>query len=109
MAKAAPTITVRLIGTLRTLIGTDEVHLALQNDDTISSLLHRLVEKYPVLKQEIFDKKGELQSFLNIIIDNKPLLKKNLSALPIRGPATLTIMMAIGGGQDGQTEVKNSE
>ena len=61
-------VTVRLIGMLRTTVGVDEITLELLEDDTIGSILSRVVENYSKLDKIIFDNKGEVHSFLNIFV-----------------------------------------
>ena len=91
-------VTVRLVGILRTTTGIDKVQFTLQEGETIGTILKRLVEKYPELNTKIFDKVGTLHTYLNIIVEDKPIREKNLDDVPIQKPVTLTLLMAIGGG-----------
>ena len=72
-------VTVRLIGMLRTTVGVDEITLELLEDDTIGSILSRVVENYSKLDKIIFDNKGEVHSFLNIFVDDKPVIQRKLN------------------------------
>ena len=99
MVEPLPRITIRFIGTLRTLAGIDEVSLPLQKGDTIGSIFQRLVQQYPILDKELFDKTGQLHQFLNVFVNDKPILSENLNEIKIQNPVTLTIMMVVGGGQ----------
>ncbi|MFX1405284.1 MAG: hypothetical protein ACFE9D_12570, partial [Promethearchaeota archaeon] len=62
------------------------------------SILNRLVERYPALRQELYTETGEIHKYLNIFVDNKPVLQQNLNDIPIQKPTTLTLVMAVGGG-----------
>lgn len=83
----------------------DVIIIPLISGDSVDSILRRLIEKAPELGQRLFDKEGQLHRFLNIFVDDKPIIRENLSDYSIQHPVTLTLMMVIGGGQIGILEV----
>lgn len=98
MGKAESSVTIHLVGVLKITTGIEEVVLDLEGNDTIGTILNRLVKTHPVLSQELYSKSGEVHRYLNIFIDNKPVLQENLNDIPIQHSTTLTLVMAVGGG-----------
>ncbi|MDO8124843.1 MAG: hypothetical protein Q6364_10750 [Candidatus Hermodarchaeota archaeon] len=98
MKKATYGVTIRLVGVLKITTGIEKVHLDLEGNDTIGTVLTRLVGVHPVLGQELFNKSGEIHKYLNIFVDNQPVLQENLNDIPIQHSTTLTLVMAVGGG-----------
>jgi len=98
MEKTKASVTIRLVGVLKITTGIEKVHLDLKGNDTIGTILKRLVGEYPVLGQELFNKSGEVHKYLNIFVDNQPVLQENLNDIPIQHSTTLTLVMAVGGG-----------
>ncbi len=91
-------ITIRLVGVLKITTGIEEVVLDLEGNDTIHTILSRLIKMHPVLSQELYNKSGEVHKYLNIFVDNKPVLQENLNDILIHHSTTLTLVMAVGGG-----------
>ncbi|MFX1509451.1 MAG: hypothetical protein ACFFBR_04000 [Promethearchaeota archaeon] len=91
-------VTIRLVGVLKITTGIEEIKLDSEENDTIETILGRLVEMYPTLRPELYTKTGEIHKYLNIFLDNKPVLEKNLNDISIQKSATLTLVMAVGGG-----------
>ena len=91
-------VTIRLVGVLKISTGIENVQLDLEGNDTIGTLLRRLVDLHPVLSQEVYNKSGEVHKYLNIFVDNNPVLQEKLNDFPIQNSATLTLVMAVGGG-----------
>jgi len=98
MESADSGVTIRLIGVLKITTGIEDVKLDLEDNDTIETILGRLVEMYPDLRQKLYTKTGEIHKYLNIFVDNKPVIQKNLNDIPIQKATTLTLVMAVGGG-----------
>ncbi len=98
MEKTTSSVTIRLVGVLKITTGIEKIHLDLEGNDTIGSILTRLIDGYPVLGQELFNKSGEIHKYLNIFVDNQPVLQENLNDIPIQHSTTLTLVMAVGGG-----------
>ncbi len=98
MGKADSRIKIHLVGVLKITTGIEEVVLNLEGNDTIGTILSRLVEMHPALSQELYDKSGEVHKYLNIFVNNKPVLQENLNEIPIQKSTKLTLVMAVGGG-----------
>ena len=67
MEKADSGVIIRLVGVLKITTRIKEVYLDLKGDDTVGTILRRLVEKHPVLCQELYNKFGEVHKYLNIV------------------------------------------
>ena len=98
MEKADSSVTIHLVGVLKITTGIEEVVLNLEGNDTIGTILSRLVKMHPVLGQELYNKSGEVHKYLNVFVDNKPVLQENLNDISIQDSTTLTLVMAVGGG-----------
>ena len=98
MESADSGVTIRLVGVLKITTGIEEVKLDLKENDTLETILGRLVELHPALRQELYTKTGEIHRYLNIFVDNKPVLQKKLNDIPIQKSTTVTLVMAVGGG-----------
>ena len=98
MEPSDSSVTIRLVGVLKISTGIEEVVLDLEGKDTIESILGRLVKIHPALYQEMYSKSGEIHRYLNIFVDNKPVLQENLNDIPIQHSTTITLVMAVGGG-----------
>jgi hypothetical protein len=98
MENSDSSVTIRLVGVLKITTGIEKLQLDLEGNDTIGTLLRRLVDLHPVLSQEVYNKSGEVHKYLNIFVDNNPVLQENLNDFPIQDSATLTLVMAVGGG-----------
>ncbi len=79
MEKVDSSVTIHLIGVLKITTGIEEVVLNLEGNDTIGTILSRLVKMHPVLAQELFNKSGEVHKYLNILVNDKPVLQENLN------------------------------
>lgn len=98
MEKADSSVTIHLVGVLKITTGIEEVVLNLEGNDTIGTILSRLVKMHPVLGQELYSKSGEVHRYLNVFVNNKPVLQENLNDISIQDSTTLTLVMAVGGG-----------
>ncbi|MFW9986416.1 MAG: hypothetical protein ACFFDJ_07635 [Candidatus Odinarchaeota archaeon] len=98
MEKADSGVTIHLVGVLKITTGIEQVVMDLKDNDSIGTILSRLVKMHPVLGQELYDKSGEVHKYLNIFVDNKPVLQENLNDIPIQDSTNLTLVMAVGGG-----------
>ncbi|MFX1341603.1 MAG: hypothetical protein ACFFAL_02810, partial [Promethearchaeota archaeon] len=90
--------TIRLVGVLKITAGIEDVRLDLEENDTLETILGRLVELHTALRQELYTKTGEIHRYLNIFVDNQPVLQQNLNDIPIQKSTTITLVMAVGGG-----------
>lgn len=57
--------------TLRQVVGTRAVELPLPEGSTVHQLLDAVVERYPALRDELFDEHGELYGHVHVFINGK--------------------------------------
>ncbi len=63
-------VTVKLQGDLREKAGTDTIRIAINDNDTIDTLLIRLGKRHPLLLETILDPTtGELKPYFNILLN----------------------------------------
>ena len=69
--------------TLRQVIGTKTVDLPLPEGSTVQLLLDAVVERYPSMRDELFDESGELHGHVHVFINGKdaPYLENGLATL----------------------------
>lgn len=69
---------VDLYGTFRLIAGKKTVEIKKPQEETVISLLHVLVVKFPALKHEILDENGNLLPFIPLYINGRnPRLLEN--------------------------------
>ena len=64
---------------------------------TTGQCLNRLVEQFPDLKQEIFNKDGELLGYLTIFVNREPAFPNELTK-PVKDEDEIHIVPLIAGG-----------
>ena len=67
------------------------------NGSTTGQCLNRLVEDFPNLKTEIFDKNGDLLGYLTIFVNKEPAFPDEL-ARPVKDGDEIHIVPLIAGG-----------
>lgn len=67
------------------------------NGSTVGECLNQLVEQFPAAKEELFDKDGNVLSYIDIFVNGKSSYPEEL-AKPARDGDELYILRAIGGG-----------
>ena len=74
---------VSFYATLRQLIGTKTVDLPLPGGSTVQLLLDAVVERYPAMREELFDERGELYGHVHVFINGKdaPYLENGLATV----------------------------
>jgi len=73
----------------------DKIHL---EADSISDLLGALVERYPGLRDHIFDEAGEIPRFLNIYLNNEEIHSLNGKNTPLHDGDEVAVIPALAGG-----------
>ena len=85
--------------TLRETTGQKQVDFDLPEGTTVRQLLAAVVERYPVMREELFDKDGELYGHVHVFINGRdaPFLENALdTALSSRD--LLDVFPAVAGG-----------
>ena len=65
--------------------------------NTIDGCLKRLVERFPLLKKELFDEKGRLASHVDIYVNGQSIHAEGLSKT-VKDGDELSILFVISGG-----------
>lgn len=64
---------VKLFTTLKQLVGTGEIEVGLEGNDTVGSVLARLAADYPALREHIFDEGGNLEGYINVFVNGRSI------------------------------------
>ncbi|WP_218161350.1 MoaD/ThiS family protein [Paraburkholderia megapolitana] len=62
---------------------------------TLRAALRQLVERFPLLNEQIFDERGAIREFLNIFVEGEVVEDMNT---PLRPGADVQLIMAVAGG-----------
>lgn len=93
------TMKVRLFATLRQIAGTKEVEVDLEAGEMVRHALERVVRLHPNLKEWIFDKEGDLQRSIIILLKGRNIrLEEGLDTVLGEGDY-LAIFPPVAGGQ----------
>lgn len=79
------------------LYSTNKVDGAEVDGSTVGQCLNQLVEQFPAIKEEIFDKHGKLLDHLCIFVNGKTTIPEGLTT-PVKDGDELHIVPIIGGG-----------
>ena len=64
---------VKLFTTLKQLVGMGEIEVDLEGNNTVGSVLARLVADYPALGEHIFDDDGNLEGYINLFVNRRSI------------------------------------
>ncbi len=64
---------VKLFAALRQLVGEKEIEVKLEGDDTVGSVLDKLVADYPALRGHVLDDDGELEGYINVFVNRRSM------------------------------------
>jgi molybdopterin converting factor small subunit len=76
---------------------TDDVKIADVNGTTVGECLRHLVEQFPIIEKELFDKDGKLHFYIDIYVNGKSAYPEKLSK-PVEDGDELHIIIIIEGG-----------
>lgn len=76
---------------------TNGVKVAKVNGNTVGECLKHLTEQFPPIEEQLFDKQGNLDAFINIYINGESIYPVEL-AKPVKDGDKLSILLIIGGG-----------
>ena len=90
---------VNLFATLRQLAGHKTVHFDLPEGATVRELLGQVVDRYPAMREELFNEGGELLGHVHVFINGRdaPHLDKALET-PLTANDEVDLFPAVGGG-----------
>jgi molybdopterin synthase sulfur carrier subunit len=79
------------------IVGTKELEYDFDGK-TLKDLFKSLVEKYPKMKNELFNEKDEVTDYISIFINDKPLSVLNGVATELKNGDELLFFVPISGG-----------
>jgi molybdopterin synthase sulfur carrier subunit len=90
---------IRFYATLRDVTGGRTAEFDLEPGTTVAGLLAAVVARYPAIREELFDEKGDLYPHVHVFINGRdaPYLDHALET-PLRETDKVDIFPAIGGG-----------
>ena len=86
----------KVFATLRSLVGAKEVEV--DATGTVGNVLEKLTGEYPALKERILDDDGNLQSYMNILINGRSIRFLDGLDTPIKEDDQFAIFPPVGGG-----------
>lgn len=90
---------VNFYATLRQIVGGKTLDLEIPQGTTVRQLLTEIIQKYPLIKRELFDEKGELYRHVHVLVNGRdvPYLENVLDTV-LTSEDMVTIFPAVGGG-----------
>ena len=91
---------VRIYATLRPIVGGPKVSLNAGPGDTFRQMLDELIERYPEMQRELFDKEGALHTGIHVFLNGRDI--RYLEGLDMEIPETaeVRIFPPVGGGSE---------
>lgn len=90
---------VKIFATLRLLVGASELDVDGGPGDTVGQVLHRLVERYPQLRDEIFSQDGELLDRVHVFLNGRDVRYLGGLQRVIQEGEEIRIFPPVGGGK----------
>ena len=90
---------IKVFATLRPLVGGPEVEVNAGPGDTVGKALAELVERYPQLRDELFNADGDLQERIHIFINGRDIRYMDGFDTVIQEGDELRIFPPVGGGR----------
>ncbi len=89
---------VRVYATLRPIVGGATVEVAAGPGDTFRNLVEELVQRWPAMQRELFDRDGPLNTGIHILLDGRDIryLGGRDGTIPSHGE--IRIFPPVGGG-----------
>ncbi|MEM8883302.1 MAG: ubiquitin-like small modifier protein 1 [Planctomycetota bacterium] len=90
---------IRFYATLRELAGARELSFELPEGATVQMLIDQVIERFPAMREELFDENGELFGHVHVFINGQdaPHLEKALDT-PLKETDKVDLFPAVGGG-----------
>jgi molybdopterin synthase sulfur carrier subunit len=86
---------VRVPPVLRGTIGAREVEAY---GTTVGEVLNDLINRYPAVREQLFDESGQLQRFVNVYVNEQDIQYLDRLDTPVRPEDTVIILPAMAGG-----------
>lgn len=72
--------------------------------DTVLGSIQALTDKFPELKQHVFDEQGNIRSFVRIYVGDEDIKSLNNEQTEVKEDTTISIIPAIAGGKGPMSE-----
>ena len=89
---------IRAYATLRDLLGTGTLDMALDRPSTVGQVLGRLVEQHPVLASKLWDAAGARTGYITILLNGRSIEYLQGSDTPAADDDALALFPPVGGG-----------
>ncbi len=90
------TVRVRLPANMRALA--DDQSVVEQEGNTVAEVLMNLARQYPELESRILTPEGELQSFVNVFVDDTSVRDLEHLDTPVKSDSEVLVLAALAGG-----------
>ena len=87
----------KVLRPFKDIIGNENITIDIQGK-TLQDLLDELLGHYPKLKDKMLDEKGNLDSFVNIFVNDRPTYTNQESQVELNEGDEILIFPAIAGG-----------
>jgi MoaD family protein len=87
----------KLLMPFKDVVGQESLMLDIQGT-TLQNLLEDLLSQYPKLKEKMLDSNGNIDSFVNIFVNDKPTFSNQESEIELNEGDEILIFPAIAGG-----------
>jgi len=90
---------VHFYATLREIVGQKTVEFEVKDGDTVRQLLEQIVARYPALRRELLDEKGELLGHVHFFVNGRdvPYLQDQAETV-LKADDIISVFPAVGGG-----------
>ena len=88
---------VKLFQPFSEIVGRGEITVALERGN-LGVLLNRLCSDHPKMRDQVFDKAGNVRDHLNIFINQVPVTADKETTAALRDGDEIMIMVAVAGG-----------
>ena len=93
-------VKVRFYASLRQEVGKKSDLFPMNVDRSLSQLLANIAERYPALRQDLFDADGQIHGYIRIFINKQDAsYRKDLGNISLKESDIIDIFPAIGGGE----------
>jgi len=90
-------VKLKILRPFQDVVGQEDLAIDIQGS-TLQNLIDDLVAKYPKLKEKMLDKNGNVDSFVNIFVNDKPTFSNQESDVELQEGDEVLIFPAIAGG-----------
>lgn len=90
---------VNFYATLRQITGGKVVHVARNDGMTIRDVLNEVMQRFPPLKEELFNERGDLHNYVHVFVNGRDVrYLDTLLDTPLKDTDEVDLFPAVGGG-----------